>query len=424
MIRRLKNLKTEEAYLVLRAIYILFMTFFQIGIPILFIREFGLDGYGEWIIALSMSTIISLSDFGMFNSVTNEAIRLRSLGKESEAEKTLECLWKYTFIISLSLITGVLILNKALITSINSGNLFSYIAIGLVLQVIIRLNEAISRAHVNSRGFGVLVFSYILESILLVICITLQTSIETLAISTLLSRLVFISVGYILNRQWLSFKKANQRSAREIVDFLKLNLRKSLGFLAMPVGSLLLFDASNLILGVLMSKEFVASLSLLRISTGVIRQFSSAILTSYSPTLSREIFSGNKLKLLILKSQIRNRLIFSTVILFSILVLASDLIISEYFKNAPLITPLIFIVFLLSVAIDVPWNYRSAFLFAANEHEGVAKRFLLSSLIGIVSLFYLAPKFGLFGIVIAFCVQDILLTRYTFRRSNALIQSV
>ena len=424
MIRRFKNLKTEETYLVLRAVYILFMTFFQIGIPILFIREFGLEGYGEWIIALSLSTIVSLCDFGMFSSVTNEAIRLRSLGKELEAKKTLECLWKYTFMVALTLITVVLILDKTLLTLINSGNLFSYIAIGLVLQVIIRLNEAISRAYINPRGFGVLVFSYILESILLVICIIVQTSIETLAISTLLSRLVFISVGSILNRQWLSFIKANQRSVKEIVDFLQLNLRKGLGFLAMPVGFLLLFDASNLILAVLMSKEFVASLSLLRISTGVIRQFSSAIITSYSPILSREIFSGNKLELLSLKSQIRNRLIFSTVILFSTLALASDLIISEYFKNAPLVTPFIFIVFLISVAIDVPWNYRSAFLFAANEHEGVAKRFLLSSLIGIISLFYLAPKFSLIGIVIAFCIQDILLTRYTFRRSSELIQSV
>ena len=424
MIRRIKNLKTEETYLALRAIYMLFMTLFQIGIPILFIREFGLDGYGEWIIALSLSTIVSLCDFGMFNSVTNEAIRLRSLGKEFEAEKTLECLWKYTFMIALTLIIVILVLDGTLLALINSGNLFSYIAIGLVLQVIIRLNEAISRAHVNPRGFGVLVFSYILESILLVICITLHTSIETLAISTLLSRLVFISIGSILNGQWLSFRTANQRSVKEIVDFLHLNLRKGFGFLAMPVGSLLLFDGSNLILGVIMSKEFVASLSLLRISTGVIRQLSSAILTSYSPTLSREIFSGNKIQLLSLKSQIRNRLIFSTLIPFSILALASDFIISEYFKNAPLITPLIFIVFLLSVAIDVPWNYRSVFLFAANEHEGIAKRFLLSSLIGVVSLFYLAPKFGLLGIVIAFCVQDILLTRYTFLRSSALIRSV
>lgn len=424
MNRTLRNLETEETYLVLRAIYILFMIFFQIAIPILFIREFGLSGYGEWIIALSVSTFLNLFDFGMFSSVTNEAIRLSSLGKAHEAKKILECLWKYTYILASALITVVLILDKTLLTLNNSGKLISYIAIGLVLQVIIRLNEAISRAHINPRGFGVLVFSYILESTLLIICIFTQTSIETLAISTLLSRLVFISIGSILNRQWLSIREATQRSLKEICIFLRSNLRKGLGFLAMPVGYLILFDVSNLILNALMSTEFVASLSLLRISTGVIRQLSSAILTSYSPSLSREIFSGNTHNLLSLKSQLRNRLIIGTVVLFSILALASDLIISEFFRNAPLVTPFIFVVFLTSVAIDVPWNYRSAFLFAANEHEGVAKRFLLSSLLAIISLFYLAPKFGLFGIIIAFCIQDILLTRYTFRSSSKLIQSV
>jgi O-antigen/teichoic acid export membrane protein len=424
MVRRIRNLEPEETYLVLRAVYIIFMTLFQIGIPILFISEFGLDGYGEWIIAISVSTFISLCDFGMFNSVANEAIRLRSTGKDFEAEKTLECLWKYTFMTALTLITLVLILDKTLLTSISSGKILSYIAIGIVLQTIIRLNEAISRAHVNPRGFGVLVLSYIIETVVLTIFITLQKSMETLALSTLISRLFFIFVGSILNRQWLSPRKAYQRSIMEIIEFFLLNLRKGLGFLAMPVGSVLLFDASNLILAALMSKEFVATLSLLRISTGIIRQFSSAILTSYSPSLSREIFSGNKLKLLSLKSQVRNRLILSTAILFSILALASDLIITEYFKNAPLVTLLIFIAFLISVAIDVPWNYRAAFLFAANEHEGVAKRFLLSSLIGAASLFYLAPKFGLFGVMIAFCIQDILLTRYTFIRSDALIQTL
>lgn len=424
MVKRFRNLKTEEKFLFLRSIYILFMTLFQIGIPILFVREFGLEGYGLWVIALSFSAFVSLCDFGMFHSVCNEAIRLNSLGLESDAKKNLECLWKYTLILALTLILLTLILGSSLFTLSISGNLFTFIAVGLVLQVIIRLNEAISRAHVNPRGFGVLVFSYILESSLLVICIAMQTSIETLAVSTIISRLFFIQVGFILNRRWLSIRKASHRSFNEIATFLRLNLRKGFGFLAMPLGYLILFDASNLILGLIMSKEFVATLSLLRISTGVIRQFSSAVLTSYSPTLSSELFLGNRLKVLSLKSRMRTLLICSTLVLFTILTLCSDLIVSEYFKDAPLINSYIFIIFLISVAVDVPWNYRSIFLFAVNEHEGVAKRFILSSLIGTCSLFYLAPEFGFFGVVMSLCVQDIFLTRYTFLRSRELIESL
>ena len=321
MIRRLKSLKTEEKFLFLRAVHILFMTLFQIGIPILFVREFGLEGFGLWVIALSLSAFVNFCDFGMFNSVTNEAIKLKSLGLESDAKKILECLWKYTIIVALTLLLIILILGRSLFTLSNSGGLFTYIAVGLVLQVIIRLNEAISRAHINSTGFGVLVFSYIIESSLLVICIFMKTSIETLAISTILSRSFFILIGSILNRRWLSISKASHRSLRDIALFLQENLRKGLGFLAMPVGYLILFDASNLILGAIMSKEFVATLGLLRISSGVIRQFSSAVLTSYSPTLSSELSLGNKRRVFSIKSRMRNLLTCGTVVLFTLLAL-------------------------------------------------------------------------------------------------------
>jgi O-antigen/teichoic acid export membrane protein len=181
-----------------------------------------------------------------------------------------------------------------------------------------------------------------------------------------------------------------------VMIFWRQNLGKGLAFLALPLGNVILFDFTNIILGSVISKEFVAELSLIRISTGVIRQFSSAILTSYSPVLSQAIFSANAHVIRRLQNRIRFTLLVAISMISGLLLISSNLIFEHYFKETTLLSRPIFVLFAVSVVLDIPWNYRSTFLFAANLHQGIAKRFLLSSLLAIISVFFLAPAMGFY----------------------------
>ena len=67
------RINSEYYYLGLRILQIATMAIFQIGIPFFFISEFGISGYGKWVISLSIVSFLGFFDFGLFNSVINDA---------------------------------------------------------------------------------------------------------------------------------------------------------------------------------------------------------------------------------------------------------------------------------------------------------------------------------------------------------------
>ena len=417
------RLDSEHYYLSLRILQIATMAIFQIGIPFFFISEFGISGYGQWVISVSIVSFLGFFDFGLFNSVINDAIAFRTLGKNESAKSLLETLSKFTVFMSIVLTLVILFLDAVLPFLRDADNLIMILALGAILQTVIRLNEAVSRAYLHASGFAVLVTSYIFESILLILAIHLQFQFVAIATLVVCSRFLFVGVGFFFNRNRVSLFKVIKLNVDEIFLFLQHNIGKGLAFFALPVGYIILFDFSNVILGSVISKEFVAELSLLRISTGIIRQFSSAILASYSPSLSQAIFSGDARVLMRLHQRMRLTLIVTISIISVLLLFSSNLIFSYYFKGATLLSIPIFLLFALSVILDIPWNYRSTLLFAANMHEGIAKRFLLSSVLAVVAIYFLGPLLGFLGVIISFSLQDVLLTRYAFKKSSIFLQS-
>lgn len=419
----LARLNSEYSFLILRFMQIASMTLFQLVFPVLFISRFGITSYGEWVISVSIVSFLGFLDFGLFNSVINDAIALRSIGQDDSAKKLLDTLAKFIVFTSFALTLMISSMVFVLPFHIDNRTLIAILGFGVILQVLIRLNESVSRAYLNASGFAVLVTSYIVESTLLAFAVYSKFDLVKIATLLVCSRSMFVTFGFFLNRKYLSPLKVIRSNLKEITIFFKQNIGKGVGFLSLPIGYLVLFDFSNVILGSVISREFVAELSLLRISTGVIRQFSSAILTSYSPVVSQAIFSQDVRILKLLQKRMRFTLILTISIISALLLISSNFIFSYYFKGTTLLSFPIFVIFAISVIIDIPWNYRSTFLFAANMHEGVAMRFLLSSVLAIVAVYYLGPLMGIFGVIISFCIQDILLTRYAFKKSSIFFQS-
>jgi hypothetical protein len=413
----------ENSFFILRIVNIVAMFVFQIGTPTLIIAKFGISGYGIWVFSLSIVCILNLCDFGLFNSVVNDVIALRTQGGNQRAESLLKALWSFILLVGFLLILLVQVFDFFVSLDANMDKLITTLAVAAILQIFIRLNEAISRAHLKVSGFAVLVVSYIFESFLLIIGIMYNLELGGLASLLIYSRILFVFFGFYINRHHVSIISLLEIKIHDMSYFLRNNIRKGIGFLALPIGYLLLFDISNIILGTLVSKEFVGELSLLRISTGIIRQFSSAVLASYSPVLSEAIFSMDWKILKKIQARMRLTLIVTISFICALLMISSNLIVDWYFQDAETLSVSIFVIYIFCTVIDIPWVYRATFLFSANLHEGIAIRFLLSSFLALVVVYFLGPLLGLIGVAIAFCVQDVVLTRYAFKKSSILLHS-
>lgn len=399
------------------------MTIFQIVIPALLIGNFGLSNYGKWVFAFSAVSFLNFMDFGFYNSVVNEVIALRAAKKSSQGQEMLESMSKFIIVVALFFLAIIIILRSTGIGKGQNGSLILWLAVAAIIQIIIRMNEAISRANLSANGFMILVISYISESCCLVIGAINNVNFANLAILLVISRIFYSILGTYFNRARISLFRVLRVNACEYLTFGRNNLKKGVLFLAVPIGNLLLFDGSNIILGTFVSKQFVAELSILRILTGIIRQFSSAVLTSYSPAISHAIFSRDQDNLDKLRKRMRFILILGISLLSIGLLIAVQFILEHLFVNASLITIPVFLIFLSSVILDVPWNFRATFLFAVNEHAEIAKKYMISSIIALIVMYPLVANLGLIGVAVSFSIQDFMLTRTAFRSSAKIMHN-
>lgn len=215
----LTRLNSEHSFLILRLMQIASMTIFQLVFPVLFISGFGITSYGKWVITISIVSFLGFLDFGLFNSVINDAIAFRSVGQDESAKKLLYALAKFILYTSFALTVMIPIMVFVVPFHIESNTLIATLAFGVILQVLIRLNESISRAYLNASGFAVLVTSYIVESTLLALAV--YSEFEFVKIATLLvcSRSMFVTVGFFLNRKYLSPLKVIRPNFEEITIF-------------------------------------------------------------------------------------------------------------------------------------------------------------------------------------------------------------
>lgn len=417
------NYGSAEAFLILRFVYIAVMTIFQIAIPILLIRNLGSSNYGIWVFALSAVSFLGFIDFGFFNSVVNEVIALRTAKKSSQGQEKLESMSKFVIVVALIFFAIIIMLRFIGIGKSQNGNLILWLAVAAIIQIIIRMNEAISRANLSADGFMILVVSYISESCCVVIGVINNLNLANLAIMLVMPRIFYSILGLYFNRARVSLFCVLRVNTCEYLTFGRNNLKKGILFLAVPLGNLILFDGSNIILGIFVSKQFVAELSILRISTGVIRQFSSAVLASYSPAVSHAIFSRDQDNLDKLRKRMRVILVLGITFLSIGILISMQFLFEHFFVKISLISIPVFLIFLFSVLLDVPWNFRATFLFAVNEHAEIAKKFIISSVIALIVIYPLVANLGLIGVAVSFSIQDFMLTRFAFRTSAKIIYS-
>lgn len=419
-----KSLRPENSFLIFRFVYISGMTFFQIAIPILFINEFNIAEYGKWVISLSVVTFVNFIDFGFLNSVINKALKANAQ-KEFDLSKQLLSNLVFMIFNACFIVLAIALVfhyfSKFSLYPQIEDYIYCLVAATCV-QVVIRTVEGIFRANVSSEGFLILVISYLFESTLILFGLNHKFNFLGLALLLLGSRLFFCIYGLVRIKNFISFRSLFRMRISQNILFLRENLSAGLHFLFLPIGYMILFDGTNIILGIFISEEFVAAVSLLRIATGIFRQLTSAVLTSFYPSLSQVIFGGNLKELSRLHKKMGKLLLIFTSLLAFAFLISLDLIMSKFLSESSMVTKSVCIFFLFTVMIDIPWNFRASFLFASNSHIKLAKYFLLSSIVAILIVYPLASNLNLYGVGIAFCVQDLMLTRMAFKKSALILQ--
>jgi len=255
---------------------------------------------------------------------------------------------------------------------------------------------------------------------LLAIFITLQftKSFSAMALSLLISITARVIIyGYISRRLmpdiYFSLKLVQVRRFKEL-------FRKGLAFQAFPLGNALLFQGNLLIVQAILGPVAVTIFGTARTLVRTIAQALEMINQSIWPELSYLFGAGDFVKIARL-----HRIAVGVSIIVSLtgaffLIFFGQTLYTFWLGKSLALSQHLLIFFLLPIPFNVFWFTSSVVHMATNQHEGLAKRYLVATCMSAVGCVVLSYLLGIEGAALSTLIADIVLIPYVLKKSLVL----
>ncbi len=386
----------------------------------------GVEDYGRWLVLSSLPSWLTLANLGFGSVASNEMTMAVAAGDIPKARS----LYSTTFLLITGIAVAGFLLSLALVpfipwedflkVSSSRHRELSAAMIWLVMSVFVSFYgelfggryRAAQKAHL-----GMLLSSLKpwISLLLLFLVLNFSTRFDYIAFATFCSLLV-----YLLLLQWLSFRalpELNFSLLHVQKKWFKDLFKKGVAFQAFPLGNALLFQGNLLVVQFVLGPAAVALFGTARTLVRSVNQVISLIMHSIWPELSYRFGSGD-----MVSSARLHRIGVGLSVLaagFGVLVLA---IIGPYmyelWVGKTISLPLqLLLVFLLPIPFNALWITSSVVHSACNQHEGLAKRYLVATILSLLSCVVLAHFQGMEGAALSTLVVDVLLIPYVFTRS-------
>ena len=408
----------------LRFIALLNQVFLQVAVPALFIIQSDLSHYGIWLAVNSYSSFLALLDLGFFAVIPTSAMAHSSEQLSDKDRFSLVAMRKYsTSVSSLGIVTLVifLFLGRLLNVDVLKSNLFLFgvlAAINVLLVLKLRYFEASYRSVNSTTGFERLTFHSLLTTISTISVIYLSGSILGILACNILISILFLFL-YRLKGDAFIF---NQNVHADVFQILREFFRRGITYQFFPIGYLMINQGIVIIIQHIGGFEVLGQLGAIRAIAGIFRQLSGMIINAAIPQVSLLLKSGNYVDAKIRFQSIKKFVYSINMIAFFVLmfgIFAYYLNGSSTYKSIPVITCLFFII---SAALDVPWNTWLILSLSVNSHVNLGLRFMISSLVTLVITIPAYEYMGISGIAAALLVQDLMMTPHTIRQGKAILQ--
>jgi O-antigen/teichoic acid export membrane protein len=259
-----------------------------------------------------------------------------------------------------------------------------------------------------------------IELLFIFTILNFSTQFDSIAFSVLCSTIL-----YLLIYQWLSLKAFPKISfsIKQIKLFgFKRLFKKGFAFQAFPLGNALLFQGNLLIVQVILGPAAVALFGTVRTMVRTINQGLELINKSIWPEMSYLFGAGDSKAVVKLH---RAGVGFSIIIAFcGIIFLGSvGVVLYELWVGKVMILSYhLLLLFLVSIPFNALWTTSSVVLIASNQHEGLAKRYVLATSMAAIACGVLSFYFGIEGAAVSVTIADLILIPYVLKQSLRLTE--
>lgn len=406
------------------------VVFRLVQVPLL-LTYLGVDEYGRWLILASLPSWLTLANIGFGSVAANEMVLNVASGNRAKAREVLSTAIVLT---SLIVIVGSVLIflvaplvpwETLLNTSPARHAELVYAVIWLSLSVLVSFyGETFTGRFRSGRKAHI---SMYLASVhpwvdLAVMLIVLQFTkhFEYLSFGLLCSNTVYILTTMMLSKA-TSPDLAFSYSLSSKSNF-KQFFRKGIAFQAFPLGNALLFQGNLLIIQALLGPTAVALFGTARTLVRSINQLMEMINQVIWPELSL-LFGANKLPA---AARLHRLGVGMSLIVSALLTLLIGLFGQEVYawwtgQKIELSQELLML-FLLPIPFNALWYTSSVVHAACNQHEGLAKRYLLASVFSVICCILLTHVWGVNGAAVSTLFADLLLINYVLSRSLELTE--
>jgi hypothetical protein len=191
-------------------------------------------------------------------------------------------------------------------------------------------------------------------------------------------------------------------------------LRLGIVSLGMPLGYLALNETSSIFVGSVLGLETLGIFAILKSLSGVFRQVCGIFTISMQPKFT-ELISLNKLQTANVSFLKMRILLISLNTLLAVVLLASFNFLSTVIPALSSAGFFVYLIFLASSYIDIWWLIDSSIIVSTNKLEGLALRFLVSSVLGCAIGVLLLFQIGVSGMALGTLAIDFVLIPYAIK---------
>lgn len=400
-----------------------------VSIP-LFLKYWGVNVYGDWLILVAIPTYLALSDLGFGSVAANEMTMLVAKGEQQKALSIFQSTW--ILISSISVIIAVAISATIFFLPIerwlNLSRLNHFEATGVVLLMILHLLVGQQRILMNAgfRCEGNYSIGIMYENLLRLT----EFGIVSVGISqgaTPLGAVVIFLCVCIFGTFWMWFDLRRrspwlhygyQQADPKVIKSLFIPATAYMGF---PLGEALSIQGMTIAIGSILGSVSVVTFSTLRTVSRVAWQLLRTINYAVWPELSIAFGQGNWSLARNLHTYSCKTALWLTLITLPGLALFGRQIISIWTAGQVNFDATLFGILLLVILANSLWSTSQMVPLAVNQHQEIAFVFAMSSLLSLVLAVVLMPQWGVNGAAVSLLFIDILMTFVVIKKSIHLL---
>ena len=396
-----------------------------VSVPI-FLRHWGTDLYGEWLLLNSIPSNFALSDVGFGSTAGNEMTMLMATGRQAEALEVFQSVLALTT--AVSSVLGALFMavvwfvpwGRWLHTYSISAQDTRVVILLLVLSTLLSMQETLYQAAF--RCVSKYVYGTFLKSVILLLSFAAVSGVVLFGGDVVQTAWAYFGVNAVgtlllwvaLRREvpWIRFGFEHARRAT-----LRRLLGPSVSFLALPVGNILNIQGMLLVVGHVLGPVAVVIFSTARTVSRVAVQFMQMISNTIWPELSTAVGAGDwSLARSIHRRACQISLACGLAIVMTMAAVGPWIWRRWTLHRFPTDSVLLDLMLLLVIFSSL-WMTSITALTATNRHQRITLVYVLATGGSLAGAWVLAGRFGLRGVAVALIAGEAVIAATVLRAS-------